>query len=75
MTEVDDFITDLNRGKYQGTYDSFSHDSIWAICEIHKIPADNPKLDKLSNVAWDFGHSGGYHEVWFYMNEMAGLIK
>jgi hypothetical protein len=71
---MDDFTLQLLVNDYQGDYDSFKQDAIRAICDRHRIPTDNPKLEKLFNLAWDMGHSSGYHEVWYYMNEMAVLL-
>ena len=36
---------------------------------------NNPKLDKLFEIAWNFGHSSGYNEVGLYFSEMVNLIK
>ena len=36
---------------------------------------NNPKLDRLFEIAWDFGHSSGFNEVDIYFSEMVDLIK
>ena len=36
---------------------------------------NNPKLDRLFGIAWDFGHSSGFDEVDLYFNRMVDLIK
>lgn len=37
--------------------------------------SDNPKKEKLFEVAWSLGHSSGYGEVWNYYAELVELIK
>lgn len=34
----------------------------------------HPKADKLYALAWDMGHSAGYHEVEIYYADMADLL-
>ena len=36
---------------------------------------NNPKLDRLFGIAWDFGHNSGFNEVDLYFSEMVDLIK
>lgn len=36
---------------------------------------DHPKLDKLYDVAWNFGHANGFQEVEFYFMELEELIR
>lgn len=36
---------------------------------------NNSKLDRLYEIAWDFGHSGGYGEIELYFSDMVDLIK
>ena len=36
---------------------------------------NHPKLDRLFEIAWDFGHSSGFNEVDIYFSEMVDLIK
>ena len=36
---------------------------------------DHPKADLLMQIAWDEAHSGGYYEVYYFAQELAGLIK
>ena len=35
----------------------------------------HPKADKLYQLAWDFGHSSGYHEIEYYYDDFAELLK
>lgn len=35
----------------------------------------HPKADKLYSLAWEMGHSAGYHEVGLYYDDMAELLK
>jgi len=35
---------------------------------------DNPKREKLFEIAWNMGHSSGYSEVYNYAREIADLI-
>ena len=35
----------------------------------------HPKAERAFNLAWDFGHSGGLHEVELYFSTLATLIK
>ena len=35
----------------------------------------HPKAEKAFNLAWEFGHSGGLHEVELYFSTLATLIK
>lgn len=37
--------------------------------------ADNPKADKLFEIAWSLGHSSGYSEVWHHYQELVDLVK
>lgn len=37
--------------------------------------ADNPKRDKLFAIAWEYGHSSGYSEVYNYADELVDLIN
>lgn len=36
---------------------------------------DNPKAAKCYSIAWGFGHSAGYEEVYYYFSELVELIK
>jgi len=36
---------------------------------------NNPKFEKLKNIAWDRGHSEGYYEVLNIFEELVELIK
>jgi hypothetical protein len=35
----------------------------------------HPKADLLFNLAWEFGHSHGYNDVYSYYIDMVDLIK
>ena len=35
---------------------------------------DHPKADKLWTLAWEYGHSAGYQEIWNYAQEFAELL-
>ena len=37
--------------------------------------ADNPKRDRLFEIAWDEGHSSGYEEVWNHYTTLVELIR
>jgi hypothetical protein len=36
---------------------------------------NNPKRFRLYQIAYDFGHSEGYHEIFNFMEDMVELIK
>jgi hypothetical protein len=36
---------------------------------------DHPKADHLFGLAWDRGHSGGYHEVMHELDNLAELVN
>ena len=36
---------------------------------------NNPKKEKLFEIAWRMGHGGGYGDVVCYAEDMVGLIK
>lgn len=36
---------------------------------------DNPKADRLMSIAWEDGHSAGYHEVYNKARELVELIQ
>lgn len=40
----------------------------------HSVPRD-AKFDKAWKLAWDYGHSGGYHEVEMCFSDFVELIK
>jgi hypothetical protein len=42
--------------------------------KIHGLTG-HPKAEKLYEIAWDIGHSAGYHEVEIYYDDMAELLK
>ena len=35
---------------------------------------DNPKRDLLYSKAWEHGHSAGYCDVWYYLQDLVDLI-
>ena len=35
---------------------------------------DHPKADKCFSFAWEHGHSSGYHEVYYWLEEIAELM-
>ena len=35
----------------------------------------HPKLDKLYDVAWNFGHANGFQEVEYYFADLEELIR
>lgn len=37
--------------------------------------ADNPKKDKLFEIAWDMGHSAGLREVDLYYSKLVELVR
>ena len=37
--------------------------------------SDNPKKDKCFDLAWEYGHSSGYREVYNYFSEFVELIQ
>jgi len=37
--------------------------------------SDNPKREDLFSIAWDYGHSSGYSEVYGYALDLVRLIK
>jgi len=36
---------------------------------------NHPKAGRLFEIAWDYGHASGYHEVWSYIKELADLLR
>lgn len=36
---------------------------------------ENPKADLLYSKAWEYGHSAGFEEVFYYASELADLIR
>jgi hypothetical protein len=36
---------------------------------------NNPKADRMLEIAWDFGHSSGYNDVYIYAQELVELIR
>lgn len=36
---------------------------------------DNPKKDALYGLAWEYGHSTGYVDIFAYMIDLVSLIK
>jgi hypothetical protein len=50
-------------------YDQFKED---ALAEIGLI--GHPKADILFSKAYERGHSSGYSEVWYYMQDLAELV-
>lgn len=35
----------------------------------------NPKADLLYSIAWEYGHSTGFEEVFYYASDLADLIR
>jgi hypothetical protein len=35
----------------------------------------HPKAQKLYSLAYEHGHTGGYSDIWSYLNDFADLIK
>ena len=35
---------------------------------------DHPKAEKAFEIAWGYGHSSGFHEVFYYFTELAELL-
>ena len=58
------------RNEENRLYEAFKHD----LFEEYGVK-DNPKRDKLFNLAWEEGHSSGYYEVENYFSELVDLIK
>lgn len=50
--------------------EKFKYDSLSAIGLI-----DHPKSDGIFSFAWDHGHSSGYHEVYYWLQEISDLFK
>jgi len=44
------------------------------LAEEHGV-VDHPKLDKVYDLAWQHGHSAGFHEVEMYFEEFVELIQ
>lgn len=38
------------------------------------IPFDHPKASKISEIAWNQGHSSGFYEVYHWLEELSELI-
>jgi hypothetical protein len=36
---------------------------------------DHPKKEKAFEIAWDYGHSSGYYEVYNYLETISELLK
>lgn len=64
--------------RYRGllSTDGFSDDSDFKASALKAYGvADNPKADMAFNLAWQYGHHAGYHEVDNYFSEIVDLIK
>lgn len=46
-----------------------------SVLEISEGLVGHKKADLLYEIAWDMGHSAGYHEVEIYYHQMAALLK
>jgi hypothetical protein len=53
-----------------GTHNQFRDD---ALSELGL--KNHPKADVLFSKAWDLGHSSGFHEVWYYLQDLSELLK
>ena len=58
------------------------HEESNRLCGIFKDDLENeygtkghPKADKLFSLAWEQGHSSGYHEVACAYDDLAGLLQ
>lgn len=36
---------------------------------------NNPKADRMLEIAWEHGHSSGYNDVYIYAQDMVELIR
>jgi hypothetical protein len=39
------------------------------------IPRDHPKFEVAWRIAWDLGHSSGFHEVENYFDDLSELLR
>jgi plasmid stabilization system protein ParE len=39
------------------------------------VPYDHPKAGKLRAMAWDHGHASGYNDVFYWMQDLAELVR
>lgn len=50
-------------------------DLFWADAEAECGTAGHPKAAKLRSIAYEYGHSSGYEEIYGYYSELAELLK
>lgn len=62
------------RVKYQEEKDRLLQEFKRDALEYCDIPEDHPKAQKMFDIAWDMGHSSGFHEVLHYMEELSDLL-
>lgn len=72
---IEEITNRLEEGYYETQnnrrgYTCFKNDTARALgMENH------PKWTYLFEMAWDYGHSSGYNEVWIYMLDLMELVK
>lgn len=59
--------------KAQRRHDEYQEIKV-RLLEKHGL-TDHPKADKLFEMAWEHGHSAGEHEVDYWVQDLAELVK
>jgi hypothetical protein len=45
------------------------------LVSLHKLDPTDRKVNKMYSLAWEYGHSGGYSEVFYYFNDLVEVFK
>ena len=71
MITTQDVFKKIQKTNAQTGYDGDFSTDVFEALGI----SDNPKKWDVFNLAWEYGHSYGYSEVWNYLMDLADLIK
>lgn len=71
LIEKDHIASGMNRFEAQ----KLARAAFFADVKTELRIEDNPKADKMLNVAWDIGHSAGYHDVYYEALDLVELIR
>ena len=55
---------------YPGGNEQFKIDALF-----HSNLLDHPKKDKIFDFVYKHGHSSGYYEIWYWLDELADLFE
>ena len=66
----------MRRRFREGYYDGHTSDQEFK-ADVFQVlgVSDNPKRDLMYKIAWDYGHSAGYQEVYNHAIDLVELIK